>query len=110
MKAKPTLSNIKGFLSAHYRQALDELGFLESHIKEQWLYRIGIMNEECLRNGVCPCNCSVPEKQLENRACENNCYTPMLSKEEWEKYKEEVYIDIHIQHAIERIEKYKLVL
>lgn len=110
MKAKINLSNIKGFLQAHYRQILDEMGFLDKHIYEQWIYRIGIMNEECLINGMCPCECEVPAKQLEDRSCDNHCYRDMLSKEEWEEYKNEVEIEQDFKKAIERIEKYKLIV
>ena len=110
MKAKINLSNIKGFIQAHYRQVLDEMGFLDKHIYEQWLYRIGTMDEQCLINGMCPCECEVPAKQLEDRSCDNHCYREMLNAEEWKEYKEEIEIESHFQRAIERIEKYKLKL
>lgn len=108
MKAKINLKNIKGYLQAHYRQVLDDMGFLEKHVYEQWVYRIGVMDESCLINGMCPCECEVPAKQLEDRSCENHCYKNMLSKEEWEEYKREIDTKQDFKRAIERIEKYKL--
>lgn len=92
MKAKPTLSNIKGFLSAHYRQALDELGFLESHIKEQALFRLWLVKQrspKCFEEDSCvECSCQISSKVFESRGCSANiCYGEMLDQEKWEEYK-----------------------
>lgn len=108
MKAKINLPNIKGYLQAHYRETLNELGFLEEHVYEQWIYRIGVMSEDCLYNKMCPCECEVPSKQLEDRACDLHCYRDMLNKEEWEEYKQEIEIEQDFKKATERIIKYKL--
>lgn len=110
MKAKINLPNIKGFIQAHYRQVLDEMGFLDDSTKEQWLYRIGIMSEECLQNKQCPCNCSVVEKQLEDRSCENNCYGPMLKSDDWEIFKQTIPIESIWKEANRRLSKYKIEL
>lgn len=94
MKSKITLSNIKGFLSAHYRQALYELGFLESHIKEQALFRLWLVKQrspKCYEENSCvACGCEVSSKIFESRKCSAGlCYGEMLSKHEWEQYKKE---------------------
>lgn len=80
-----TRSNIKGFTQGHLREY--EADSLEVHIKEQVLWRIVIMRQTCLEKGECPCECEVPGKQFEDRACEEGCYLPLLSKEDWENYK-----------------------
>ncbi len=84
-----TLKNIKGFIQGHYRMLKEDFGILEEHIGEQFDYRLGIMNEECIKNKECPCTCSFPEKQIEDRPCELNCYPPMMFKEDWEIFKKE---------------------
>lgn len=108
MKAQITLPNIKGFLQGNYRKVLEDLDFLPVHIKEQWLYRIGQMNEDCLVNKHCPCKCSVPEKQLEDRPCEKNCYPRMMNEETWETFKQKVNISSTLDEAEKRIKKYKI--
>jgi len=92
MKAKINLPNIKGFLSAHYRQALDELGFLENHIKEQAafrLWRVKVKSPKCYEDDSCvECSCQISSKVFEDRACSANwCYGEMLDKEKWEEFK-----------------------
>lgn len=87
---------------------MEEFDFLPVHIKEQWIYRIGQMNERCLIDKHCPCQCSVPEKQLEDRACEGGCYKPMMRQEEWEIYKQQVNIYPTLDEAKKRVEKYKI--
>lgn len=108
MKAKINVPNVKGYLQAHFRYVLDEFDYLNEHIKEQWIYRIGVMDENCLINGMCPCECSVPEKQLESRPCDHNCYGFMLNEKEWEEFKEQVFVEPFFTIAKQRIEKYKL--
>ncbi len=108
MKAKITPQNIKGFVQGWTRKILNELDFLDESTKEQWIYRIGLMDEECLINGECPCKCKVPEKQLDSRVCDKQCYGPILNEQQWERFKESVDIEPIIQKAIQRIEQYKL--
>lgn len=83
-----TPSNIKGFIQGHTRKILEDFpGVIGDHVYEQVQWRLGIMNEDCIKNKMCPCTCQVPAKQYENRPCENNCYPPMMNKEEWEEFK-----------------------
>lgn len=85
-----TLSNIKGFLQGHFRQFVEDYpGVVGDYMYEQVQYRLGIMDEQCLLNKKCPCNCSVPSKQFEDRRCENECYGDMLSEEDWKQFKED---------------------
>lgn len=94
MKAKINLKNIKGYFQAHYRQVLDEMGFLDKHIIEQAEFRLWRVKEkspECYENNICiHCGCTVDSKVFEDRACSANwCYGEMLNKEDWELFKKQ---------------------
>lgn len=95
MKAKITPSNIKGYLQAHYRQLLDEMDFLEDHIKEQaeWrLKQVELKSPECFKTDKCiHCGCQVSSKVFEDRACEGDCYPKMMNEYEWSYFDEDVY-------------------
>lgn len=87
-KAKINFLNVKGFIQGNFRKLLEDFpGIVEDHIYEQVQYRLGIMDENCIKNKMCPCECAVPNKQYEDRSCENHCYPPMMDKENWEKFK-----------------------
>lgn len=45
------------------------------------------MNPNCVKNGMCPCECEFPDKQLEDRSCDLECYPPLMDKETWKKFK-----------------------
>jgi hypothetical protein len=45
------------------------------------------MNIECLEKGECPCKCVTPNKQFEDRECQEGCYGAMLSETDWRDYK-----------------------
>lgn len=98
--AKITLSNIKGYIQAHFRQALEDLDFLPEHIKEQAQWRLKQIAEkspECLEKDSCViCSCQVSSKVFEDRACEGKCYPEMFSKEAWE---EGVFISNDYNHT-----------
>lgn len=90
-KAKITKENIVGFLQGNARKLFFDIpGIIPSHIKEQICYRVTIMSEDCIKNKECPCGCAVPAKQYEDRPCENNCYPPLMTEEQWEKFKEAI--------------------
>lgn len=87
MKAKLNLKNIKGYLQAHYRQVLDDMGFLDKHIYEQAEWRLSRVKEKspnCYNSDKCVhCGCQVSSKVFEDRACEGGCYPEMMSESEW---------------------------
>lgn len=58
------------------------------------------MNEICLKNRKCPCECEVPGKQYEDRECEEACYPMLLDAYQWEQIREVYGID---DVAMERI-------
>ena len=85
-----TTKNIFGYIQGNFRKFVEDIpSAIPKHIYEQIQYRIGVMNITCLENKQCPCACSVPQKQYEDRSCELNCYGPILKKAEWETFKKE---------------------
>jgi hypothetical protein len=59
-------------------------GLLSTHIKEQILYRIGVMNPICRKQGSCiKCGCETTALQMCNKACDGNCYPPMMNAVDW---------------------------
>lgn len=99
-----TLTNIKAFVQSHVRQFLEDYpGIIDDFVYEQVQYRLGIMNEECLKNKSCiHCGCSCPDLQYSSKQCEGGEYPLMFkTEEEWEKYKEENEITKNlIQHNL----------
>lgn len=83
--------NIKGFIQGNFRKFMEDYpGVVDDFIYEQVQWRLGIMDENCLKNKQCPCTCDVPHKQYEDRSCEKGCYPPMFkTKEEWEQFKQD---------------------
>lgn len=111
MKAKITLSNIKGFVQAHYRKVLEEMDFLPEHIKEQAEWRLSLVKKkspECYNNDKCiKCGCQVSAKVYEDGACEGNCYPKMMSKKDWEllKHCESVSKNLFGKDVIDYLQK-----
>lgn len=79
-----TWANVKGFTQGYYRKVKFWFSPPElTYIQEQILWRITLMPTECLVNKECPCKCVVPEKQYEDRACEDGCYPEMFDEDTW---------------------------
>lgn len=65
-----------------------QVSFLPDEYKEQYEWRLTVMNPTCLSNGQCViCGCETPQLQMSGEACEGKCYPDMMPKEEWEAYK-----------------------
>lgn len=59
---------------------------IRKHIKEQYAYRIDVMNKECFYTGSCiKCGCKTTELQFADKPCEGNCYLKMESRRNWKK-------------------------
>jgi hypothetical protein len=91
MKLKDiNLKNVKAFLQAHYRIAIEDS--LPEHIKEQVIWRAS-QAEACTKNGKCLyCGCSTEDLELyyADIGCkkpDNPCYPDMMTKEQWDEYK-----------------------
>jgi hypothetical protein len=77
-----TLSRKSGIISWLRKQVLRE------YIKEQIAFRIHVMKQECYDNGECiMCGCSTTQLQMCAKTCDDNCYPPLLSKDNWYFFK-----------------------
>ena len=86
---KLTRANVKGYFQGLSRMYDSQYFNSEkpfTYLDEQFYYRITKMDGMCIKNGMCPCQCEVPAKQWEDRACEKNCYPPMLTDKEWTNF------------------------
>lgn len=107
MKAKINVPNIKGYLQAHYRKAIDELGFLNKHIVDQAAWRLDQVittSPECYSEDKCVhCGCEVSSKVFEDRACEGGCYPEMMNEEEWNKFNTDI-LEIPLSQSVKEYE------
>lgn len=61
---------------------------IRKHIKEQYKWRLTLMNPYCYNNGECViCGCKTPNLQFASKACEGDCYSDMVSKKLWKRIK-----------------------
>lgn len=57
---------------------------IRPHIREQIELRILVMDMECFNKGYCKCcGCKTTALQMCSKACEGNCYPPILNKIQW---------------------------
>jgi hypothetical protein len=73
----------------------------QPHIVEQAYWRLSEVERnspECLKLGQCKiCGCSIDEKVLEDRGCEDGCYPPMKNYLVWEFYKQDNNLKVSIK-------------
>lgn len=104
-KSKITLKNIKRFIQGWYRWIVyklsktktipESLALLPAHKREQYEWRLKVMNQECLTKGACiVCGCDTPQLQMIDDACENDCYPKMMDEDEWRRFKDTKRITI----------------
>lgn len=62
--------------------------YLRQHIIEQFEYRLKVMNPKCYEAGQCPCECTVPDLQMADKSCDENCYPKMMTRNAWMEYKQ----------------------
>lgn len=84
-REKLTLENIKAVYQGYMR--LLTIDSQPRHIREQFYWRLFKRDEGCKEAGKCPCNCKAPFKQLDDRACDKNCYIVMIDEKSWDLYK-----------------------
>lgn len=93
-----TLKNIKEYVKGNVRYLIDEYGNdfinLEEHIKEQVVYRKSIADKQCVQDGVCKCNCTIPELFYADKSCNDKCYPEMMNKTMWNNYKTNMELNI----------------
>ena len=89
-----TFKNVYAYVQGNLRYKIYYSKFsflLPFHIKNQIDWRISIMDKECFRNGSCKlCGCQTTHLQMADKACDKPCYPPMMNKEEWKLFKEDL--------------------
>lgn len=105
MKAKLNFINIFAYITGKYRyfifyRPLLRKYLMRSHIEEQIIWRISIMDEECYNNGSCKiCGCETVALQMANKACDKPCYPEMKSAEEWIKFSTLNKLEYHLDSS-----------
>lgn len=98
-RAKVSIKNIGRFIQGYTRMFTEAFGLLETHKKEQVVWR-SHEAKECTANGSCLfCGCSTPAKYYSDEACEDpnrKCYPAMMSEASWEQYKKSNNITVDI--------------
>ena len=94
---KITLGKVKAFYQGTKRKL--EFSKLPEYVQDQFYYRITKMDKTCIANGMCPCTCPFPAKQLSDEPCEKNCYPWIMEKNIWEEYCKVMNIDITFVRA-----------
>lgn len=87
-KLKRNPSKVIDYIIGNYRMFMFKHAsfLLRKHIKDQFNYRLSIMNQTCLDNRECiECGCKTPNLQFSNKSCEGLCYPPMVSKNKWKR-------------------------
>ena len=58
------------------------------YIREQYEWRIKIMDRDCYLDGQCKmCVCETTKLQFANKACDKPCYLNMMSELDWKIFK-----------------------
>ena len=65
----------------------DDKSSLKTHIVEQFEWRLTKMNKQCWETGQCVCECKVPNLQMADKSCDENCYPKMMNENEWMEFK-----------------------
>lgn len=92
LKGKIPLIDGWYFIQGHFRESIyysKVFGFLmRRHIREQIEFRFEHIDKECWNTGQCKiCECSIPALTMCDKPCEKPCYPKMLSRKEWNLYK-----------------------
>jgi len=89
MKQKITLHNIKSFLEGNGQRVLEELKLQPLHIQQQIVYRRLICKDDCAKQDKCiKCGCDFKGKTSVRESCNPERFPDLMSKIEWDKYKE----------------------
>lgn len=92
------INKIFQFIEGHLKMFGDKFKLLPEYQKEQFLYRVSMCKDDCLKNRQCIyCKCSVPGKLYVTESCNGGERFPdMMSEEDWDIYKKEKNIKIEI--------------
>jgi len=124
-KGNITLKNVKSFLQSKWRRIFMNTSFIniiEKHNiseflsfplykQEQTVYRAYILETHaqgslCVKNNICPCECTTSDVIISDEACHMNCFPKMLSEIEWEMFKKQnkFYVDLLTQKIIKYVD------
>lgn len=84
---------------------------IRTHILEQIDHRIVVMDRDCYNNGSCKvCGCNTTHLQMANKACEGDCYLPLMKRKEWRKFRIELRFqmiahDLNLSEANKKLMK-----
>lgn len=94
-----TPKKIFHFFQGNIKMLGDQLNILPLHEKEQVMYRAQICKDDCIILGYCKyCGCNVPGKLYVSESCNNGELFPnIMNMEEWEKFKIQNNIEIHVK-------------
>lgn len=89
MKQKITVKNIKSFLEGNIQLGLEQLHLQPQHIQEQIAYRRLLCKDDCAISNKCIiCGCDFKGKTSVKESCNKDRFPDLMSKLEWDKYKE----------------------
>lgn len=89
-KPKYTVENVLSFLEGNFKYQWNKLLGLPKHIQEQVHYRLFKCKDDCLETGKCiKCGCPAHKKVFVKKSCNPERFGDLLSREEWEKFKED---------------------
>jgi hypothetical protein len=92
-----TMKNIHAYLQGNLRMLAEKYGEdyikMNTHIKEQIIFRMDISNPECIEQKECKeCHCTIPNLMYADKQCGGECYPKMMNEEEWEEFKKALRI------------------
>jgi len=90
MSQKITISNINNFITGSTRQALDRMGLIAPHIREQAEYRLATCKDDCITKGACKnCGCGLPGRAFSTPSCDPSRFPDLMNEEDWNNYKQD---------------------
>lgn len=103
-----TLKNIHAYLQGNLRFLAEQYGVnfikMDTHIREQVMFRMDIAKPECLEKKECTeCHCSIPELMYADKQCGGECYPAMMNKEQWQEFKNAIRAHT-LENGIEKID------
>lgn len=92
------IKNVPAYFLGNFRYLLYNSFFkflIFEYILQQIEFRIKIMNSVCYQQGSCyRCGCTTTALQMANKACDGDCYPPMMSWYDWDRFKNGYRVEI----------------
>lgn len=85
---KITSKDIFNYIEGNTRFALDQVGLVSQHIKEQVAYRLLTCKNDCVVSGRCMvCGCELPNRAFSTVSCNHQRFPNMMNEEDWNQFK-----------------------